>query len=133
MTLVLADTSVWVAHFRSANPVLQSLLAMDRVLCHPLIVLELACGTPPAPRERTLGDLKKLQQAVVATTGEILALIEREQFHDSACGAVDMALLASALLTPDTLLWTIDKNLDALAARLGVAFSAASYEPPKQT
>lgn len=96
---------------------------MDQVLCHPLIVLELACGTPPAPRERTLGDLKKLQQAVVATTDEILALIEREQFHDSGCGAVDLALLASVLLTADTLLWTTDKNLDALAARLGVAFT----------
>jgi predicted nucleic acid-binding protein len=125
--LVLADTSVWVAHFRSANPMLQSLVAMDQVLCHPLIVLELACGTPPAPRERTLGDLKKLQQAVVATTDEILALIEREQFHDSGCGAADMALLASVLLTPATLLWTKDKKLDALAARLGVAFSTAGH------
>jgi predicted nucleic acid-binding protein len=127
VSLVLAATSVWVAHFRSANPVLQSLVAMDQVLCHPLIVLELACGTPPAPRERALGDLKKLQQAVVATTDETLALIEREQFHDSGCGAVDMALLASVLLTPDTLLWTIDRKLGALATGLGVAFSAASH------
>ena len=127
MSLVLADTSVWVAHFRSARTVLQSLLAMDQVLCHPLIVLELACGTPPAPRERTLGDLKKLEQAVVATTDEILALIEREQLHDSGCGAVDVALLASVLLTPDTLLWTKDKNLAVLAARLGVAFTAPSH------
>ena len=127
MTLVLADTAVWVAHFRRANPVLQSLVAMDQVLCHPLIVLELACGTSPSPRERTIGDLKKLQQAVVATTDETLALIEREQFHDSGCGAIDMALLASVLLTPDTLLWTLDKKLGALAARLGVAFSVASH------
>jgi predicted nucleic acid-binding protein len=127
VTLVLADTSVWVAHFRRANALLQSLLAMDQVLCHPLIVLELACGTPPAPRERTIGDLKKLQQAIVATTDETLTLIEREQFHDSGCGAIDMALLASVLLTPDTLLWTLDKKLGALAARMGVAFSAASH------
>jgi predicted nucleic acid-binding protein len=126
VTLVLADTSVWVAHFRRANALLQSLLAMDQVLCHPLIVLELACGTPPAPRERTIGDLKKLQQAIVATTDETLTLIEREQFHDSGCGAIDMGLLASVLLTPDTLLWTLDKKLGALAARMGVAFSAAS-------
>lgn len=127
MSRVLADTSVWVAHFRSASPVLQSLLAMDQVLGHPLIVLELACGTPPAPRERTLGDLGKLQQAVVATTDEILALIEKAQLHDSGCGAVDMALLASVLLTPDTLLWTLDKNLDTLATRLGVAFTASGH------
>jgi len=50
MSAVLVDTSVWVGHFRRANPRLRSLLENDRVLCHPLIVLELACGTPPAPR-----------------------------------------------------------------------------------
>jgi predicted nucleic acid-binding protein len=126
LAVVLADSSVWVAHFRSANRVLQSLLAQDQVLCHPLIVLELACGTPPAPRERTLGHLKKLQQSVAATTDETLALIAREQIKDSGCGAVDMLLLASALLTPDAALWTLDKDLDALAVRVGVAFGAAT-------
>jgi predicted nucleic acid-binding protein len=125
MTAVLADSSVWVAHFRKPNGVLQSLLSTDQVSCHPLIVLELACGTPPGPRERTLGDLKKLQQAVIATTEETLELIEREQLQDLGCGAVDMSLLASVLLTPDTLLWTVDKNLDALSTRLGVAFRGA--------
>jgi hypothetical protein len=35
---------------------------------------------------------------------------------------VDMSLLASVLLTPDTLLWTVDKNLDALSTRFGAAF-----------
>jgi predicted nucleic acid-binding protein len=119
------DSSVWIAHFRKSNGLLQSLLAVDQVLCHPLIILELACGTPPAPRERTLGDLKKLQQSVIATTEETIALIARERFQDSGCGAVDMSLLASALLTPDTLLWTVDKQLDDLAARIGVAFRGA--------
>jgi len=122
---VLVDSSVWVAHFRKSNNLLQSLLATDQVLSHPLIVLELACGTPPAPRERTLGDLKKLQQSIVATTDETLELIEREQLQDLGCGAVDVSLLASVLLTPDTLLWTVDKNLDALSARLGVAFRSS--------
>ena len=127
MTLVLADTSVWVAHFRSANPALQSLVEMDQVLCHPLVLLEIACGTPPAPRQRTLDDLKGLRQAVVATTDETLSLIEQQQFQGSGCGAVDMALLASVLLTPDALLWTADKKLDTLANRLGVAFAAARH------
>jgi ubiquinone/menaquinone biosynthesis C-methylase UbiE len=101
---------------------------MDQILCHPLIVIELACGTPPAPRERTLGDLKKLQQAVIATTDEILALIENKRCYDAACGATDIALLASTLLTRDARLWTMDKNLAALAARLGVDFNADSVE-----
>jgi predicted nucleic acid-binding protein len=125
MSAVLVDTSVWVGHFRRANPVLRSLLENDRVLCHPLIVLELACGTPPAPRERTLGDLKLLRQAKVATTEEVLSLIETERLFDTGCGAVDIALLASVLLTPNARLWTADRNLEALAARLDAAFEAS--------
>lgn len=127
MTSVLADTSVWVGHFRRANPVLQSLLATERVLCHPLIALELACGTPPAPRARTLGDLRMLRQAVVATTDEVLAFIEKEQLFDSGCGAVELSVLASVLLTTDALLWTADSKLDALAIRSGVAFNPVRH------
>ena len=123
---MLVDSSVWVAHFRKSNRVLQLLLETDQVLCHPLIVLELACGTPPAPRDRTLGDLKRLRQSVVATTEETIELVERERLQDLGCGAVDMSLLASGLLTPDALLWTVDKNLDILSERLGVAFRGAA-------
>ena len=125
MTAVLADSSVWVAHFRKSNDVLQSLLAADQVLCHPLVVLEIASGTPPAPRKRTLGDLKNLRQSIIATTEETLALIEKEHLQDLGCGAVDISLLASVMLTPDALLWTVDKNLDVLATRLNVAFQHA--------
>jgi hypothetical protein len=92
------------------------------VLCHPLIVIEIACGTPPAPRERTLGGLKTLQQSVIATIDEILGLIEREQIQDSGYGTVDVALLASVLLTPDAVLWIVDKTLDALVERLHIGF-----------
>ena len=128
MSLVLADTSVWVAHFRATNKLLDSLLSTDQILCHPLIVLELACGTPPAPRERTLGDLKKLQQAVTATNDEILALIQSNQLYDTGCGAIDMSLLASVLLTREARLWTTDKYLAALADKLGIAFNAADLK-----
>jgi len=116
------DSSVWVAHFRKPNEGLQFLLAADRVLCHPLIVLEIACGTPPSPRERTLGDLRRLQQSLIATTDETLALIERERLQDLGCGAVDISLLTSVLLTPEARLWTVDRNLAGLAVQLDVAF-----------
>jgi predicted nucleic acid-binding protein len=126
MSAVLVDTSVWVGHFRRANPVLRSLLENDRVLCHPLIVLELACGTPPAPRERTLSDLKMLRQTKVATTDEVLSFIENQRLYDNGCGAVDIALLASVLMTPNTRLWTVDRNLEAVASRLGVASAVSN-------
>jgi hypothetical protein len=94
-------------------------------LCHPLVVIEIACGTPPAPRDRTLADLSRLRSAAIASTDETLALIDGEQLTDSGCGAVDMSLLASVLLTPEAALWTYDKNLDALARRLKAAFDDA--------
>jgi predicted nucleic acid-binding protein len=122
MGLVLADTSVWVAHFRKPNRVLQTLLLADQVLCHPMVFIEIACGTPPAPRERTLTDLRQLRSAAVASTDETLALIEREQLQDSGCGAINLLLLGSVLLTSDAVLWTIDKDLRALAARFDILF-----------
>ena len=65
-------------------------------------------------------------QSVIATTEKTLGRIERAQLHDRGCGAVNISLLASVLLTFDTLLWTFDKNLDALATRLGVVFRSDS-------
>ena len=122
MSLVLADTSVWVAHFRKPNPVLQTLLSADQVLCHPMVLIEIACGTPPAPRERTLSDLRQLRSATVANIDETLVFIEREQLQDSGCGAIDLLLLGSVLLTSDAVLWTHDKDLQALAARFDILF-----------
>ncbi|MEY2854159.1 MAG: hypothetical protein RL030_1291 [Pseudomonadota bacterium] len=124
MAGVLADTSIWVAHFRRPDTTLQSLLQNDHVLCHPLIVIEIACGTPPAPRARTLTHLQNLRQPVIASPAEILQLIEQKRIADSGCGAVDASLLASALLTPGTRLWTSDRPLAALAQRLGVGFES---------
>ena len=60
---VLVDTSVWVNHFRNSDAALVDLLLSDRVLTHPLILLEIACGTPPAPRGNTLAALGRLQPA----------------------------------------------------------------------
>ncbi|MGA2552443.1 MAG: PIN domain-containing protein [Burkholderiaceae bacterium] len=122
MSLVLADTSVWVAHFRKSNQALRTLLSADQVLYHPMVLIEIACGTPPAPRERTLSDLRQLRSATVASTDETLALIEREQLQDSGCGAIDLLLLGSVLLTSDAVLWTLDKNLRTLAARFHILF-----------
>jgi predicted nucleic acid-binding protein len=123
LNLVLVDSSVWVAHFRKPNQALQSLLVADQVLCHPLIVIEIACGTPPSPRDRTLRDLRQLRSAIVATSDETMALIEREELHDTGCGAVDVSLLTSVLLTLNACLWTLDRSLSSLAHRLNVAFA----------
>ena len=121
---VLVDTSVWVDHFRYGQPALMQLLALDAVFIHPYVVAELACGTPPAPRRRTLDDLARLRPAVQASQHELLDFIEREQLYGMGCGMVDLALLASTLLSPRTQLWTLDKRLATLASRFGVTYLA---------
>jgi predicted nucleic acid-binding protein len=119
---VLVDTSVWVAHFRQTNDALVTLIERDCVLSHPMVVAEIACGTPPAPREQTLGDLALLGQASVASWTEVMAFIKREKLYGLGCGFIDIALLASTCITPDTTLWTLDKKLMDLAKRMGVQF-----------
>jgi predicted nucleic acid-binding protein len=119
---VLVDTSVWVAHFRQTNDALVTLIEHDCVLSHPMVLAEIACGTPPAPREQTLGDMALLGQASLASWAEVMAFIEREKLYGLGCGFVDIALLASTCITPDTTLWTLDKKLMDLARRLSVQF-----------
>ncbi len=124
---VLVDTSVWVDHFRSANSHLTNLIVQDRALMHPMVSAEIACGTPPAPREQTLGDMALLRQAHLASMSELMAFIEREKLCGLGCGLVDLALLASACITPDAALWTLDKRLTGLAKRMGVEYQALTH------
>lgn len=123
---VLIDTSVWVDHFKSRNDHLVSLLEMDIALTHPMVVVELACGTPPEPRHRTLNDVDLLLQCNQASLEEVREFIEREKLYGLGCGLVDMVLLASTLITPNASLWTLDKRLTALGGRFGVAYQPGS-------
>ncbi|MDZ7783948.1 MAG: VapC toxin family PIN domain ribonuclease [Halioglobus sp.] len=119
---VLIDTSVWVDHFRRRNDVLVDLILRDEGLTHPMVLGELACGTPPAPRTQTLGDIGLLQSARQATWAEVRTLIEREQLYGLGCGLIDLSLLASTMITPDARLWTLDRCLADLAHRFAVAY-----------
>lgn len=119
---VLIDTSVWVDHFKCSNAVLVTLILKDEGCCHPLVLGELSCGTPPAPRSRTLGDIGLLQAVRQAGMSEVLALIEDDHLYGLGCGWVDLSLLASVLITPDAQLWTLDKRLNELAQRFGIRF-----------
>jgi hypothetical protein len=70
-----------------------------------------------------LTDLRQLRFTAVANTDETLALIEREQLQDLGCGAIDLLLLGSVRLTSDAVLWTLDKDLRALAAGFDILFN----------
>ncbi len=123
---VLVDTSVWVDHFRQHSDVLVDLLELDLVMVHPLIIGEIACGTPP-DRIRTLSDLGSLHQTQQAGIREAIEFIERERLFGLGCGLVDLLLLASTLMTSGIELWTLDKRLNALAERFGVMHQPAVH------
>ena len=126
MRPVLVDTSVWVDHFRNPNQVLVELLVHDRVKIHPLIIGELACGTPP-DRQHTLALLENLAQVCQASISEAMVFIERERLYGLGCGLVDLLLLSSALMTEQTLIWTLDKRFGALAKRFNLTFLPVAH------
>src|SRR5260363_373007 len=75
-----------------------------------------ACTTPPNTEQP--GSFAALPSGKLVR-GK--AFIEREKLYGLGCGLVDMALLASALMTPGAKVWTQDLRLANLAGRFGVA------------
>lgn len=118
--MVLVDTSVWIQHFRARQTRLQDLLYHERVLIHPMVIGELACGRFKNRRE-VLGLLQQLPRAVSVADEEVLEFIENHRLEGTGLGWIDMHLLASALLS-DAALWTLDRRLHKLAEKLAVVF-----------
>jgi len=112
--MILVDTSVWVAHFRTGSSMLADLLSETLVLMHPFVIGELACGNLKN-RTRILSDLEALPSAVSATHGEVIRLLEFRKLWGLGIGWIDAHLLASALLS-DCQLWTLDERLLGAAA-----------------
>lgn len=88
-------------------------------MSHPFVVGELALGHLTRRRE-ILGLLSELPRAQVATHEEVLALVDRHHLAGAGIGWIDAHLLASAALSGVSL-WTLDRRLGAVAARLGLA------------
>ena len=116
--MVLADTSVWIQHFRQGEPALASRLIEGSVLMHPFVAGELACGNL---RNRTavLSDLQALPPAILASDAEVLRLLEDCRLWGRGLGWVDLHLLAAAKLSKSEL-WTLDKRLAQAGKELGL-------------
>ena len=99
---VLVDTNIWIDHLRKTEPVLVDLLERDQVCLHQSVITELA-----------LGNLKNDDQGV-------RHLVEERHLWGRGLSAVDVALLASAVVTPGASLWTRDKRLRQAARDVGV-------------
>ena len=123
--MILVDSSVWVAHLCTNESALVELLNTGRVLSHPFVIGELACGNLKN-RKAVLSLLQDLPAAPVATDEEALFFIESHGLMGRGIGYVDTHLLASVSLAgTGGLLWTRDKRLNAVAGSMRLAFETA--------
>ena len=118
--MILADSSVWMDHIRTSNVRLQELLLEFRILTHPFVVGEIACGNL-RDRDPFLGSLQKLPSVIVAGHKEALRMVNERRLWGQGIGWIDVHLLASALLT-GCRLWTLDRRLGETARLLKVDY-----------
>lgn len=119
--MILVDTSVWIDHLRSGEPSLAAALEGGRVMMHPFVLGELACGNLKN-RSEVLELLGGLPAAPTATDPEALDFIERRALMGRGIGYIDVHLLASVALSGDARLWTRDRRLVAAATDLELTF-----------
>ena len=117
--MILVDTSVWIAHLRSRNEALATVLVEGQTLTHPFIIGEIACGAL-RNRAQVIEDLRALPSAKVVTDGEAMALVENRRLWGKGIGWIDAHLLASSIIS-NCALWTQDRALRRAAVELGLA------------
>jgi predicted nucleic acid-binding protein len=122
--LVLADTSIWIDHFRRSNFQLARLLDRGDIVMHPFVIGELALGKVTKIAEM-IEFFHLLPKTIVASANEILGFISKRKLSGSGIGYVDVHLLAAAALMPETLVWTRDKKLRAAAQALSLVAEIA--------
>jgi predicted nucleic acid-binding protein len=120
--VILVDTSVWVDHLRVGDKALAAVLEAGGVLTHPFVIGELALGHLRR-RDVVLTALSDLPQATVATDAEVRRFIDRHALFGRGIGYLDAHLLAATRLTAGAQLWTRDKRLQGVAARLELAIT----------
>ena len=126
--MILADTTIWIDFLagRPSSLALRSLLAANRVVCHPAVRGEIALGSI-ARRDEVLRLLAQLPRAPVVGDDEAFALIETRKLSASGIGWIDAHLLAAATAGRHAI-WTGDKRLARVAARLGVVAAPADFD-----
>jgi predicted nucleic acid-binding protein len=117
--MILVDTSVWVDHLRRGNARLTELLEESEVAWHPFVLGELVLGNLRRGSE-VPALLVELPQVVLAEHDEALGFVAAHRLGGAGIGWVDVHLLCSVALS-HARLWTLDRRLAAVAARLGLA------------
>lgn len=116
--MILADTSVWVDHFRAGDAELARMLSEEDVGLHPFVLGELAAGSL-RQRSHVLHYLGSLPQVPIAQESEVHHFLESQRLWGWGLGWVDLHILAAVKLAGWSL-YTADRAMNRAAARLGI-------------
>ncbi|WP_299883169.1 PIN domain-containing protein [uncultured Sulfitobacter sp.] len=119
--MILADTSVWIDHFRDPNPLLSECLRRKMLRTHPLVLAEIAMGSL-SNRRATLKMLDLLKTVKEPSISEVRHFVEENRFYSRGIGFIDATLLAACKLTPGVRLWTRDRRVNSIAENLKIAY-----------
>lgn len=116
---VLVDTNIWIDHLRKTELVLVDVRERDQVSVHQSAITELVLGNL---KNRSFF-LKMLERLMIVRNVDdqgVRHLVEERRLWGRGLSAVDVALLASAVVSPGVSLWTRDKRLRQAARDVGV-------------
>lgn len=117
--MILVDTSVWIDHLHATEGTLVELLERNEVLCHPMVIGELALGSLRS-RANVLALLRALPRCAQVSDDEVLTFIDARALWSTSLSLVDVYLLASVMVVEGAALWSRDRRLAQAAADLSV-------------
>ncbi len=117
--MILADAGIWLEYFRAGEPRLKKLLEQGQVWMHDGVRGELFTH---ALQPRSVNyEIARLPRITMAREMEVLYFIQVHELWGQGIGYPECHLLASAQISERTRLWTANRRLHRVAARLGLA------------
>ena len=117
--MILADTSIWIDHFRNGNAELANQLERHNICIHSAIIGEIALGSLK-DRELVIGLLESLPHSPDVSHDEVMKGIEIQSLYSRGIGYVDAQLALSCLLDRNIIFWTTDRRLAQVCEDIGV-------------
>lgn len=118
--VTLADSSIWIDHFRKPKELLPQLIGRGQLFIHPYVICELALGSVP-DRSNLITYLQSLPSFGLSDPLALLDFVHENDLHGKGVGMVDANLL-KCCTEGEAQLWTTDKRLFTQAERLGVGY-----------
>lgn len=118
--MILADSSIWIDHFKVTNLALVRAIRDRQMRLHPYVIGELALGSL-RQREVTIMRLNLFRHLPLAQHRDVMVLIEENRLFSRGLGYVDAHLLASCRIAGNCRLLTRDRRLREAAEQLNIA------------